>query len=272
MKKSIVLSLLLLLFGTIAMQAQKKKDLLGQIEKLRNQIKNTEQQLTESKQQVRLTAEKLELSQTQTAEAQKGNQELLQTINSFASVSKQKANNLTTSLETIKQKDTQLKVVNDALAAAENEKLRRLTIFRDGLGTIGKIGYQNNILVIAIPNISLYGEDDTAIILTEAGKKNILKIGELLTKYPEYAIIIEGNSNALEFKEKELLKDNWDLSALQATAIAKTLQVDSKIDPKRMETSAKSEYNTTGVETVTRILIKPTFDAFFNVIKEGMKP
>ena len=271
MKKSIVL-IVLLLSGIVTVQAQKKKDLLTKIEKLRNQVKHIELQLSESQQRERLTAEKLQFSNAQTEEIQTENLQLLQTIDGFTSVSKQKANNLTASLETIKQKDAQLKVVNDALAAAENEKLRQLTIFRDGLGTIGKIGYQNNILVIAISNTSLYGEDDTAIKLTESGKKNILKIGELLTKYPEYFIIIEGNSNALEFKKNTLLKDNWDLSALQATAIAKTLQLDQKIDPKRIEIAAKSEYNTKGVETETRILIKPKFNEFFNLIKKGMKP
>jgi len=272
MKKSIAL-FFILFSGVLLTQAQKKKELLDEITALRNQVKNTQLELINSKKREKLTLNKFEKSKDQIREAEKENQELLKTISGFTSVSNQKADNLSRSLETIKQKDTQLKVVNDALAKAEEEKLKQLTIFRDGLGTIGKVGFKNNVLVIEIPNTSLYGEEnDTAIVLTESGIKNIQKIGDLLTKHPEYHIIIEGNSNAITFeKEALLLKDNWDLSALQGATIARALHTDYKIDPKRIEISAKSEYNTSGVETETRIIIKPKFRAFFSLIKENMK-
>jgi len=271
MKKYILLATLSFITAT-TVNAQKKKEMLDEIALLRNKVKQTEQQLARSEQREKLTSEKLETSKLQVEEVEKEKQELLKTITGFTSVSKKKADNLTSSLETIKQKDAQLKVVNDALEAAEAEKLKKLTLFRDGLGTIGKVGYQNGVLVIAIPNISLYGDNDKAIALTEAAKTNIKKLGQLLSANPKYQVIIEGNSNAIKFDKKSTsVKDNWDLSALQAATIARALQKDSKIDPKRIETSAKSEYNTSGVETETRIFIKPTFDAFFNLIKENMK-
>ena len=270
--KKIRLLILVLFIGAFSVTAQKKKELLNNIENLREEVKSLNFELTRLKQREQLTAKKLENATKQNVTVEQEKQQLLKTISGFTSVSKQKAENLTSSLETIKQKDRQLKIINDALAAAENNKLQQLTTVRDSLGTIGKIGFKNDVLILEIPNTDLFGNDDKAVNTTLLGEKAIEKIGAFLNHYPKYTISIEGNSNALTFDEKEnYLKDNWDLSALQATAIARTLQANCNINPNRIEVAAKSEYNTKGIETKTCIIFKPTFDAFFELVKETMK-
>lgn len=270
--KNYSLLIIVIFLGTFSISAQKKKDLLIEIETIKKEVKNLNFELSRLKQREELTAKKLENATKQNLTVEQEKQDLLKTISGFTSVSKQKAENLTSSLETIKQKDRQLKIINDALAAAENNKLQQLTTVRDSLGTIGKIGFKNNVLIMTIPNTNLFGNDDKAINMTLLGKQTIEKLGGFLKHYPQYSIVIEGNSNALTFDEKEnYLKDNWDLSALQATAIARTLHANCNINPNRIEVAAKSEYNTKGIETKTRIIFKPTFDAFFELVKETMK-
>lgn len=270
MKNITITYFCIFVFGIFTSFAQKKKELLDKIIRLENQLTETEHSLSISKEKAVLLNEKMEMATLEVVESREENAKLLKTINNFTSLSQQRVQNLTKSLETIKQKDGQLKVVNDALAKAEEEKIRQLNIFKEGLGTVGKVGYQKGILTIIIPNIELYSEGK-AIELTEKGKLKIQKVGDLLTKHPEYSILIEGNSNELDFIEGKLPRDNWDLSGLQASTIATQLLTESKIDPKRIDTAAKSKYNTDAVETVTCIKVKSNYTAFFNTIMEGMK-
>ncbi len=270
MKHIITIYLCVFAFGAFTASAQNKKELLAKITELETKLNKTKQDLSISKEKESLLNQRIEMTTSEVTEAREESAKLLETINNFSSVSQQRVQNLTISLETIKQKDAQLKVVNDALAKAEEEKIKQLNVFKEGLGTVGKVGFQNGILTIVIPNADLYNDGKTTA-LTDKGVLSIKKVGDLLTRYPEYSIIIEGNSNEIDFSKEKVLKDNWDLSALQASTIARQLVTESKIDPKRVETSARSQYNTEAVETVTRILVKADHAAFFNTIMEGMK-
>ncbi len=270
MKNIIITCLFAFVLGTFTSSAQKKKELLDKIATLESELNKTEQNLHVSKEKESLLNKRIEMVSSEVKDARKENADLLKTINNFSSVSEQRVQNLAISLESIKQKDEQLKVVKNELANAEEEKIKQLNIFKDGLSAIGKVSVEKGALTVAIPNASLYGEG-IKIELTEQGILSINKVGELLTKNLEYNIIIEGNSNELNFAKGKSLRDNWDLSALQASTVARQLVSVSKIDPKRIETSAKSKYNTDLIETFTYIKIKDNYEAFFNIVKESMK-
>lgn len=270
MKNFITICTFVFAFGVLTTSAQNKKELAAKITTLEKKLQEKEHDLLISKEREIILNQKIEMATTEVSDAREENTKLLNTINNFASLSQQRVQNLTIGLETIKQKDAQLKIVNDALAKAEEEKIKQLNIFKEGLSGIGKVNFQNGILTITISNAELYGDTKT-ITLTEKGQAQVKKIGELLAKNLEYDIIIEGNSNELDFEENKLFRDNWDLSALQASTIAKQLLTESKIEPKRIETSAKGKYNTQAVETYTRIMVKSNYASFFNTIMEGMK-
>lgn len=257
---------------SVGTYAQKKKDLLNKIQEYSSQIKDLKLQLVSVEQKQRLAEDKIEKLELQNLSVEKEKKDLLKTISSFTSVSKQKADNLSTSLETIKEKDQQLKVINDALADIENNKLNQLTKVRDSLGTLGKVGFVNGILYLKIPNKELFGNDNYATSLDETGKKTIEKLGDFLKHYPQYNIAIEGNSNALNLEStSNYIKDNWDLSASQITAVAKILHNNCNINPQRITVIANAQYKTQGLNTFTNIIIQPSFDEFYKLIKETMK-
>lgn len=266
--------LLIVLFFSVfmGMQAQKKKDLLNEIKKYSTQVNELKLELASMQQKQRLTEDKIESLNQQNLAVEKEKKELLKTMSSFTSVSKQKADNLSTSLETIKEKDEQLKVINEALANMENSKLQQLTKVRDSLGTLGKVGFYNGMLYLKIPNKDLYTNESQSVTLTDTGKKAIEKLGGFLKHFPEYKITIEGNSNALSLDyTSSTIKDNWDLSALQISAIARVLHTDCTISPKRIKAVANAQYETQGLNTFTNIVIQPGFDAFYKTVKETMK-
>lgn len=272
MKKIILLTLLSLATSTMVV-AQKKKDLLAEIDQLRAQLSTTKSELHESRKKEKVNQTQVTSMERQVADLKESNTSLLANMSSFADLSKQKAQNLESSLESIKQKDLQLKTINDALTNGDSMKLATLTIFKNAIGgdsNDAKLSLKNGAVSITMPNTFLFGSNDKSMVLTEAGKATLGKIATALNSRPELSAIVEGNSNALSFKDKKIL-DNWDLSARQAAAVVRALQIDFKVAPKSLEVVGKSEYNTSGIETATQIIIDPKYDAFYSTVKGSMK-
>ncbi|TPN85226.1 OmpA family protein [Aquimarina algicola] len=268
MKKIIVFASVLLMTIT-AVHSQKKKDLLDEIDKLRKELKTTKGELNDAKKKERATITRVETMEAQVKDLKETNASLLSNMGSFTELSKKKAQNLEKSLESLQEKDRQLKTINDAIGKSDSLRLASLTIFKQALGNDAKIGVQNGMVVVSIANATLFGSDKSTTV--DAKAKGILgKIAAAVNKKPETKIIVEGNSNALSFKDKSI-KDNWDLSSRQASAVVRMLQKDFKVDPKKMEVVGKSEYGSESIETATRIIVNPKFDEFYGLVKENMK-
>lgn len=269
MKKAFITTIIL--FVASIGNAQKKQDLLNEIKKLRSLITTTETKVLKAEQNERLAKNKTAQLEAQIKEIKSENLGLLNTLNSFTAVSKKKSENVESTLQSLKQKDTQLKVINDALAKTNSTQLGVLTLFKNELSGFGKVEILKNQVVISIPNTSFFGtEDDKSIELSEKGTKILEKTSKILNEYTQLNIIIEGNNNAIEFKETSF-KDNWDVSAAQAAAIIRSLQTQFTVDPKRMLIMGRSEYNTTTVEPNTRIIVDANFDVFYELVRNNMK-
>jgi len=269
MKNTILLALVLIL-STPSIYSQKKKDLLDEINKLRKELKVTKGELNDSRKKEKATLTQVATMETQVKDLKETNASLLTNMGSFTELSKKKAQNLEKSLESLQQKDRQLKTINDAISKSDSLKLVALTAFKNTVGADAKIAVQNGTVFITVANTLLFGEDDKSYKVTDKAKGVLGKIAKVLNAKKDLKIIVEGNSNALSFKDKSL-SDNWDLSSMQASAVVRALQKDHKVGPKRLSVLGKSEYGSESIETATRIIIDPKFDEFYGLIKESMK-
>ncbi|WP_378184953.1 OmpA family protein [Aquimarina sp. W85] len=257
-------------FNTI--QAQKKKDLLEEIDKLRQELRVSQGQVEDCQRKETAYLTQVTSLEKQVTELRESNSSLLSNMGSFTALSKKKAENLETSLVSLKLKDKKINAINEAFSSNDSIKLAVLTKFKQAIGSDASIGVQQGAVYLTIPNSLLFGEDDKNYTLQDKSKNLLGRIASVLVAHPDLAIAIEGNSNALKFdKNKDLVKNNWDLSALQAAAVTQSLQEDFKVLPKQMEVLGKSEYATEGIETVTRIRIDPGFKDFYIQVKETMK-
>ena len=87
--------------------------------------------------------------------------------------------------------------------------------------------------------------------------------------------LIEGNTDNVPLNSANLPKDNWDLSALRATSMAKILQTKFGVNPSRITAGGRSEYNpkTTNASVSgraenrrTEIIIMPKLDEFMKLM------
>ncbi|NER13102.1 OmpA family protein [Leptobacterium flavescens] len=271
MKKITLFTLMLLCTGFLA-HAQKKKELLEEIEQLRSKLQNTETALAESQKNEKISSAKLSSAEEQLTSLKETNASLLSNLNNFTEVSKKKSDNVSKTLESLREKERQLKVINDALSSNDSIKLAVFSAFKNAVGADAQIGIKGGVIMINISNTLLFGDNDKNYMVEDKAKGLLERIGTALNNSPDIKITIEGNSNALEFKDKSLL-DNWDLSARQAASVVRVLETDYKVDPKRMDAMGKSQYGSDAlsIETSTRIVIHPKFDEFYSLIRENMK-
>lgn len=115
--------------------------------------------------------------------------------------------------------------------------------------------------------------------LNKNAKVVLAKIGKIINNYESYDVLIEGHTDNKPIKTA-YLKDNWDLSAMRATTIARYMQKDLGINPARLTAGARSEYVPKAVNTTpegrslnrrTEIIIMPKLDEFMKLIGKEVK-
>lgn len=249
--------------------AQKKKDLLVEIESLKSELNTINTELANSQKNEKVSAVKLSSFEEQIRGLKETNARLLNNINTLTEASKRESQNVGKTLESLREKENQIKLIGDALAQIDSLKLVRLTQIQTRLGDSLPVKLVNASIVISIPNVELFGDPDKNFKIAEKGKTKLEQLSQVLIENPEMQVTIQGNSNAITFEDTVI--DNWDLSARQAASVIRILQNDFQISQERITVTAMSEYATSGIETVTRFIIEPDYVSLYNILSEQMK-
>ena len=89
--------------------------------------------------------------------------------------------------------------------------------------------------------------------------------------------MIEGHTDNVPYRGQGVLKDNWDLSVMRATAIVKLITQNPSIDPRNITAAGRSEYdpvlpNTNSDNRArnrrTEVIITPDLSAIEKMIDE----
>ena len=128
---------------------------------------------------------------------------------------------------------------NDSLNLALSNKLKR------SLDNVADQDVQVKVLkgvvMISLSDKMLYKSGDYAIM--PAPQEVLGKVAKVINDYDKYSVLIEGNTDNVALNSSNLPKDNWDLSALRATSVAKVLQSKFGVDPSRITAGGRGEYN-----------------------------
>jgi chemotaxis protein MotB len=112
------------------------------------------------------------------------------------------------------------------------------------------LGFENNGLTVSMKNGKVYISLDEKLLFKSGsyeidanGRNALKKLAGVLEKNPDIQITIEGHTDNVPYNPGAgQLKDNWDLSVKRATTVVRVLLEGSKIDPKRLTASGRSEY------------------------------
>ncbi|MGV9013010.1 MAG: OmpA/MotB family protein [Flavobacteriales bacterium] len=209
------------------------------------------------------------------------NQALLNNVGNMATLSTQEAANLEKSLESIKEKDLQIRNMSDALTKKDSVTLALVISLKSSLGNLNDtdvtINVEKSVVFISLSDKMLFPSGSTTI---GPNAKNVLsKVATVLNDKPQMDVLVEGHTDNVPIS-KDCIKDNWDLSVMRATAITRVLTNDLGVDPARITAGGRGQYvplvaNDTPADRAknrrTRIVILPKMDQFYNMIEDGLK-
>jgi chemotaxis protein MotB len=102
------------------------------------------------------------------------------------------------------------------------------------------------------------------------------KIAKVINGQPQMEVMIEGHTDTTPIK-RDLIQDNWDLSALRATSITRILQYKYGVKPERLIAAGRSQYiplvpNDTDENKSknrrTKIIIMPKLNQLFDLLEQ----
>jgi len=160
---------------------------------------------------------------------------------------------------------------NDSLNLALSNKLKRSL---DNVADADvDVKVLKGVVMISLSDKMLYKTGDYNVL--PAAMDVLGKVAKVINDYDTYSVLIEGNTDNVPLNSSNLPKDNWDLSALRATSMAKILQTQFGVDPSRITAGGRSEYNpkTTNASVSgraenrrTEIIIMPKLDEFMKLM------
>ncbi len=211
----------------------------------------------------------------------KTNNALLTNQGDLATLSKKGAENLERSLESIKEKDLQIKTMRDAINKKDSVTLALVTSLKGALGNINdediEISVEKGVVFVSISDKLLFRSGSYQV--SNRAREVLGKVAKVVKDKSDFEFMVEGHTDTDPIKT-ECIQDNWDLSTKRATSIVRILQNDFDVDPKRMTAAGRGEYvpvssndNAEGkaANRRTRIVVLPKLDQFFGMIEDGMK-
>lgn len=223
----------------------------------------------------------LAAAQEQVKFLKSNNQDLINNLGNLTTLSQKGAENLEKSLESLKEKDTRIQRMQDAVTRKDSVTLALVTSLKGALGSLSdddiEINVEKGVVYVSISDKLLFNSG--SFVVSQRAKEVLGKVAKVVNDKPEIEFMVEGHTDDVPIR-KEGIEDNWDLSVKRATSVVRILQNDFGVSPNRMTAAGRSFYmpiadNDSDANRArnrrTRIVVLPKLDQFYNLIEEGMK-
>jgi len=136
---------------------------------------------------------------------------------------------------------------------------------------------KKGVVFISLSDKMMFKSGRTTI--TKQADNVLFKLAKVINDYKDYEVLIVGHTDNIPI-HTNCIKDNWDLSALRATAIARKLQNDFGVAPARLTAGGHGEWvpkasNDTpegrSLNRRTEVILLPKLDQFNELMEKGAK-
>lgn len=251
-----LLAPLCLLLVSEAAQAQRRTDLLVQIDTLQARVRSLQTELSESQAREKASLAKAQSYEVQVNELKDANATLLQNLGSFADVSNKNSQALNQALASLSFREQQLKGIQETMSSNDSTIIVLLSDAKKYLGEDARLKVASGSLVISAGLTELFG-NDTGKALTEGGNAWVAKVAELARLHPEMGLTVEGLS----------MIGDIPLAAEQATAVMNALQASLALPNAQVYARGRDGNFSEGVD----ILLHPNYRQFYLEVRQEMK-
>ena len=210
------------------------------------------------------------------------NQDLINNMDNFTTLTSKGAENLEKTLESLKEKELTINKLQNAITRRDSVNLALVASLKGALGNLNdqdiEINVEKGVVFVSIADKLLFRSGSYSV--SEEAKRILGKVATVVNAKPDFEFMVEGHTDNVPYKTNVEIKDNWDLSVKRATAIVRILQNEFKVDPKRITAAGRSYYaplveNNSAANRArnrrTRIVVLPKLDQFYSMIEDGMK-
>ena len=210
------------------------------------------------------------------------NQDLINNMDNFTTLTSKGAENLEKTLESLKEKELTINKLQNAITRRDSVNLALVASLKGALGNLNdqdiEINVEKGVVFVSIADKLLFRSGSYSV--SDEAKRILGKVATVVNAKPDFEFMVEGHTDNVPYKTNVEIKDNWDLSVKRATAIVRILQNEFKVDPKRMTAAGRSYYaplveNNSAANRArnrrTRIVVLPKLDQFYSMIEDGMK-
>lgn len=210
------------------------------------------------------------------------NQDLINNMDNFTTLTSKGAENLEKTLESLKEKELTINKLQSAITRRDSVNLALVASLKGALGNLNdqdiEINVEKGVVFVSIADKLLFQSGSYSV--SAEAKRVLGKVATVVNAKPDFEFMVEGHTDNVPYKTNAEIKDNWDLSVKRATAIVRILQNEFKVDPKRMTAAGRSYYaplveNNSAANRArnrrTRIVVLPKLDQFYSMIEDGMK-
>ncbi|WP_292891886.1 OmpA family protein [Nonlabens sp.] len=275
---------LILLAGGLIVSCASKKDLeaaLAKQKETKELLDTATVKLNACLSDERAANARIEGFKEQIETLKNSNNALLSNQGELVTLSTTGSRNLERSLESLKEKDMQIRSLNDAITKKDSVTLALVTSLKSSLGNLQdediSVNVEKGVVYISISDKLLFASGSDKI--NDKAIAVLGKVAKVVNDKPEIEIMVEGHTDDQPISSAKFA-DNWALSTARATAVTRVLQEDFKVAPKRMTAAGRSYYMPVASNDTaegrsknrrTRIVVLPKLDQFFDMVEKGME-
>ena len=252
-----LLILLVLSLGVSALHGQSKKELQAEITQLQAVIAQKDSLIISAQKEERISTARAESFEKQVTELQNANATLLNNLKIFTEASSRRSDNIGRTLESLREKEAQLKVINDELGKNDSIALLLITDFKRTLGESAQIKVAQGAIVLPISQQFLVGEEESTPTLTPEAQEYLVKVSQAFKLHPSWQLSLVSQENGIIDSEER---------AAQISGILDILGQETGMD-----TKAISQKKRDGLINAFEIRVHPDYAGFYLTIRKNMK-
>ncbi len=204
-------------------------------------------------------------------------------------------------MEKLQQTQTDLQKREDILKSAQNELEQRSIRLKELENALRQkddavkqlrqkvmdalLGFNNKGLTINEKNGKVYVSLDEQLLFKTGqwevdpkGQQALASLAEVLGQNSDINVLVEGHTDDVPMRGTGMVKDNWDLSVMRATAVTRILLKNKAVDPKRITSAGRGEFfpidqaktpEARQKNRRTEIILTPRLDEIFRILESN---
>ena len=255
-----------------------------------NRLSACEQEKARMMQEIRSTQDNLRLREEQIADLREQVADMrtqrdkqLSQLEDLTTLSQSASDNIKETLSQLEKKDKYIQLLQAAKTRADSINLALAvnlkSVLSEGIEDEDvEVKVDKTVVFVNLSDKMLYTSGSYTI--TPRANEVLGKIAQIVQSRPDLEVMIEGYTDNQPINTN-CINDNWDLSVLRATSVARALQENHGVDPNRLIAAGRGEYNALATNDTaegratnrrTRIIILPKLDQFYDLLNPNEVP